>query len=156
GLDAHGPLSHSHWSFRRRIDPVTRPEVPPTEPSHSTAGGLPLRVRQLKIVFSARPPAARSIPLEGEAIAFGRDPGPGRHVVLGHAQASRLHAVLEPAAGGWAVVDRGSKNGTFVDGARVERAVLAPGAVIRIGSSLIIYVEDEIPSGARLAPETAE
>jgi transcriptional regulator with GAF, ATPase, and Fis domain len=135
---------------------VTRPGAPPTEPAQSTAGGLPLRVRQLKIVFSAKPPAARTIALEGEPIAFGRDPGAGRHVVLDDGQVSRLHAVVEPDGADWIVADQGSKNGTFLDGLRVERAALAPGAVIRIGTTLIIYVEDEIPPGARLAPESPE
>jgi transcriptional regulator with GAF, ATPase, and Fis domain len=139
-----------------KVSSHSRSSAPPTEPAASTAGGLPLHVRQLKIVFSARPPAARTVPLERDVVAIGRDPGPGGHVVLDDSQASRLHATVEPRDGGWIIVDKSSKNGTFVDGARVDSVPLAPGAVIRIGTSLIIYVEDHIAAGARLAPETPE
>ena len=71
-------------------------------------------------------------------------PEAGRPFILGRVQgcdlvirderASRQHAELrvEPG-GGLRVVDLGSANGTFVDGRRVEEALLAGGEELRIG-----------------------
>ncbi len=49
------------------------------------------------------------------------------------------HATLVPEREGWKLVDRGTKHGTFVDGARVREHVLTPGQVIRIGSTFLTY-----------------
>ncbi|MBS1717304.1 MAG: FHA domain-containing protein [Armatimonadetes bacterium] len=46
---------------------------------------------------------------------------------------SRRHARLEPAPSGVAVQDLGSTNGTFVNGQRVQNALLAPGGQLKIG-----------------------
>ncbi len=46
---------------------------------------------------------------------------------------SREHAVLSVTTNGLAIEDRGSKNGTFVNGLRVERAELAAGARVAFG-----------------------
>lgn len=47
--------------------------------------------------------------------------------------ASRKHARFEPDAGGWAVLDLGSSNGTLVDGARVTRASLPQRCIVELG-----------------------
>lgn len=58
---------------------------------------------------------------------------------------SREHGLLRMTPGGPVVLDRGSKNGTFVDGRRVERAGLIPGAVVAFGpvELLLEAVDDE-------------
>jgi hypothetical protein len=45
---------------------------------------------------------------------------------------SRRHAQVSVHAGAWHITDLGSRNGTFVDGLRVERAPLPPRGVIRL------------------------
>ena len=40
---------------------------------------------------------------------------------------SREHAHLELIQGRWGVIDRGSKNGLYRDGARVDKLALSPG-----------------------------
>src|ERR1043166_9459166 len=52
---------------------------------------------------------------------------------------SAVHARLERSEAGWIVVDQGSRNGTFVNGERVARAVLCDGDVVEIGATLLIY-----------------
>ncbi|HEY0192207.1 MAG TPA: FHA domain-containing protein [Kofleriaceae bacterium] len=52
---------------------------------------------------------------------------------------SSRHARLERGPAGWAVVDQGSKNGTFVNGERVPRAVLRDGDLLEIGATLLVY-----------------
>lgn len=47
---------------------------------------------------------------------------------------SRLHCRIEAGPEGeLTVVDLGSTNGTWIDGARITRAPLGPGSVLRIG-----------------------
>jgi FHA domain-containing protein len=51
---------------------------------------------------------------------------------------SRSHAVLTHGKDGWALADLESKNGVFLDGARVPTLSVAPGAEIRIGDITLI------------------
>jgi transcriptional regulator of acetoin/glycerol metabolism len=51
---------------------------------------------------------------------------------------SQLHACLAREDDGWVVEDRGSKNGTRVDGERVERARLRDGAVVEVGGTILV------------------
>jgi transcriptional regulator with PAS, ATPase and Fis domain len=52
---------------------------------------------------------------------------------------SSTHAHLERCHGGWAIVDDHSKNGSFVNGERVARAVLRDGDLLEIGANLLAY-----------------
>jgi transcriptional regulator with AAA-type ATPase domain/DNA-binding winged helix-turn-helix (wHTH) protein len=54
---------------------------------------------------------------------------------------SRQHARLVRTARAWCVVDAGSKNGTFVNGARAERQVLRDGDVVECGRTLFLLRE---------------
>ena len=69
---------------------------------------------------------------EGESI-LGRDPD--ATVFIDHVSASRRHAQITIVGGTATIEDLGSKNGTRVDGERIETAAsLADGSQIRIGS----------------------
>src|SRR5207344_1787755 len=64
-----------------------------------------------------------------------------------HATVSRTHAALGENIGGWipTLVDRGGRNGTFVDGVPVRGAVALPRhSVVRFGDD--IAVVDERPA----------
>ncbi len=52
---------------------------------------------------------------------------------------SNSHASLQRVFGHWLLEDKGSRNGTFVDGARVEHAELREGAVFEIGHSFFVF-----------------
>src|SRR3954449_2791152 len=56
-------------------------------------------------------------------------------------QASRLHAAFERLGGDWTIVDDGlSRNGTYVNGGRVEgRRRLDDGDVLRCGSTELLF-----------------
>lgn len=72
----------------------------------------------------------RWIPAGGE-VRIGRSPECG--LVIDHPSVSRLHAEIQDAAGAWRLRDLGSKNGSFVDGARIGEAPLASSCWLRIG-----------------------
>ncbi|MCK6547782.1 sigma 54-interacting transcriptional regulator [Myxococcota bacterium] len=104
--------------------------------------------------------------LTGRGLVLGRRPGPGG-VELHDTAVSREHAELvhDRASDTYRVVDRDSRNGTFVGGLRVQSRELAHGAVIRVGSSLFVFVDvalptglvlDELPPGAAIARLVAE
>jgi DNA-binding NtrC family response regulator len=68
---------------------------------------------------------------------------------------SRFHAELHPAAGGIAVVDHESTNGTYVGAVRIERGVVPPGTALRVGDTTLRVldaapVEVEIHGGESL------
>jgi ABC-type multidrug transport system ATPase subunit len=63
----------------------------------------------------------------------------GAEIELDNPSVSRRHAVIEPVGSGHAIRDLGATNGTFVDGQRISRAVLGPGAVVRIGPFKLVY-----------------
>ncbi|MEU4093630.1 FHA domain-containing protein [Streptomyces sp. NPDC026673] len=64
-------------------------------------------------------------------LTFGRKAG--NTVVIASASASRLHAEVRREGHGFVLYDRGSSNGTRVNGERVTSHVLQPGDVIAIG-----------------------
>ncbi|MCC6810428.1 MAG: sigma 54-interacting transcriptional regulator [Deltaproteobacteria bacterium] len=60
-------------------------------------------------------------------------------------RASRRHAVLTRQGDAVVVEDAGSKNGTFVNGAKVQRSTLRAHDVLRIGDTLFIWTQ--LPEG---------
>src|SRR4051812_18985783 len=67
---------------------------------------------------------------------------------------SRHHAVFRHTGSGWLLEDLGSSNGTFVDGARVDRIVIAGATAVRLGDpdtgpELVLT-----PMGAPTGPRT--
>ena len=68
----------------------------------------------------------------------------GRHddcdLVLADEQASRRHAQVEAAAEGFVLVDLGSTNGTYLNGAAVRAPVpLADGDTIVVGHTVVRF-----------------
>ena len=55
-------------------------------------------------------------------------------VVVNDGSVSRKHAIVERRGTGWAIVDQGSANGTFVDSQRVTDLVLHTGQELRFGA----------------------
>jgi len=60
-------------------------------------------------------------------------------MILGDPAVSRHHVAISPAQRGHLIRDLGSTNGTAINGVAVERAYLAPGAVIAIGRSRLRF-----------------
>jgi pSer/pThr/pTyr-binding forkhead associated (FHA) protein len=105
----------------------------PTRPAPETAA--------LVVVHCPdRAAVGRRIALDEAVVVVGRDvDGPG--VCLDDLQLSRVHfrVVYDGRAESHRVGDAGSRNGTFVDGSRVDSVVLPRGAVLRAGETVFVY-----------------
>jgi FHA domain len=55
--------------------------------------------------------------------------------------ASREHAHLERIQGRWGMIDHGSKNGLYRDGAKVDKLALSPGVEIGLGGGVVLVAE---------------
>lgn len=65
---------------------------------------------------------------------------------VGDARVSQRHVRVGAGDEGWLVEDLGSRNGTYVDGARVDRRSSGTGpSVVRIGDTLFFCVDDVTP-----------
>jgi len=76
---------------------------------------------------------SRTIGLSHEPLTIGRHPT--NSIVIDIATVSAGHAIIEHVEGGYRLTDRNSKNGTFVNGRRIEVATLNDGDIIRIGDA---------------------
>ncbi|MGH2865333.1 MAG: FHA domain-containing protein [Solirubrobacteraceae bacterium] len=85
------------------------------------------------------PERALVIALTGEAMHIGR--GLSADLRLDESSVSRRHAILVPRSSGARILDDRSSNGTFVNGRRVQQAVLRNGDVVTIGRVVMRYLE---------------
>lgn len=80
-----------------------------------------------------------------------------RQLYLGIADArlSLEHARLIRTGNRWHIEDRGSTNGTRINGRRVEREALTDGAIIDLGRTILLY-RDTVPVAATTPLDSAE
>lgn len=107
-----------------------------------------------------RPPSTppRVWSLTAERLSIGRDPA--SDVVVDDPRVSRHHADLLRDGPSWSIVDTGSANGTFVNGARVDTVPLHPGDRIALGDVVLMLTgdvdeTDETPSPFVPSPPVA-
>jgi hypothetical protein len=84
----------------------------------------------------------------GQTVTFGRAAGRAEFPLPHDTFMSGVHFAVECAASGCRVVDRKSSNGTFLNGARVQDAMLANGDEIKGGQTIFAV---KIVSDAKLA-----
>lgn len=99
-----------------------------------------------KVLVTEGPLTGRTFDLVPGQNIIGR--GDDAHITLASGQVSRRHASLTMAEGRIYVEDMGSSNGTYVNGAKVQRVEIRPGNKIRIGE----FGLEVVPDGGRPAP----
>jgi type II secretory pathway predicted ATPase ExeA len=109
---------------------------------HSPAGIGPMRVNgarfpEGRLIARRNGEVVREQALNHGHILIGR--GALCDIAVDSPVVSRHHALVVDSLAGVGLVDLGSKNGTFVDGRRIERHVLQNGDLITVGDSTITY-----------------
>jgi pSer/pThr/pTyr-binding forkhead associated (FHA) protein len=70
----------------------------------------------------------------------------GRHrnndIVINDAKCSSFHARIDRTPEGFALIDLKSRNGTYVNGKKIEQARLKTGDEIRVGTAKLLYKVD--------------
>ena len=122
-------------------------------PTRKTSGAR--RFRWLRLVYSqGEEPKGLSYrwSLKSTKTIIGRDPGKGG-IALNDTKASRLHAevVYIHKEDTFKVIDRESRNGTFVNGQKIDARALTNNDVVRIGNSMFVYSDAMIPEGLAMA-----
>jgi pSer/pThr/pTyr-binding forkhead associated (FHA) protein len=83
--------------------------------------------------------APRVILLEQDPTVMGC--APDAHIHLTSPLASRHHAILRPRGTDCTIFDNDSDNGVFLNGVKVNSAVLRDGDVIQVADSIFVYSE---------------
>jgi two-component system response regulator HydG len=92
--------------------------------------------------------AGTNFPLDtSRETSIGR--GTDCHISLPDPLCSRVHAVLSRRDGGWTIRDAGSRNGTSVNGQKIDEATIVDGNTLRVGSAEFQFHESEEPPTAK-------
>lgn len=121
-------------------DPVSAPAPASAaeEPSRGESGPLPLQPGTTKA--SGEDCAAGENALVGNGWTLALKEGPFGRIggiwpeLSTCPYVSGNHGRIEKDASGWILVDVGSKNGTYVNGVRIQREILRKGARVRIAT----------------------
>src|SRR6476659_8676382 len=131
GPSSYSPSTSQPVRPTAAAQPISSPglesvtQMGPTAAPRTSEGNL--ATSMLKIL---RPGRATEVPAGGIKIGRATD----NDIVIPDVLASRHHATLVPKPGGAEIIDNRSINGTFVNGARVESAVLHDGDTVTIGN----------------------
>ncbi|OBI18984.1 ABC transporter ATP-binding protein [Mycobacterium sp. E2497] len=131
------PSGAQHAPQIYRPQPVNVPPAPAGQPAGLETGRVGgdasnIATSMMKILRPGK--AAESVP---GAIKIGR--ANDNDIVIPEVLASRHHATLVPTPHGTEIHDNRSINGTFVNGARVDSAVLHDGDVVTIGNIDLVF-----------------
>ncbi len=98
-------------------------------------GEVPETVFQASLVVAGKGPPAGRYPLGSGVTTVGRT---AADIVLPDEAISSLHFQIERRGGEFVLRDLGSSNGTFVNGERVQSALLAAGDSIDAGTTTLV------------------
>ena len=124
-------------------NPGEEDEVSPLSPEHLTHRTLivetrtTLKVRKCKVVVVSGAGAGTEFVSEKERLRSGTHIS--NDLVVDDRTVSRHHFEIQYTDRGYLLVDLNSTNGTYLDGKRVERAYLATGSSIRVGSTVLSF-----------------
>jgi transcriptional regulator of acetoin/glycerol metabolism len=128
-------LRLSSYKIGMGVDAETRDLVSQQQPAAAAVPGV-------IAVFSAGQPLFAPIPLVDGKAELGRDDERG----ITDDKVSRRHAIVSLERGAWQVTDVDSRNGTFVNGARVTGTAPLPAPrVLRLAYTLYVAVDDLRP-----------
>jgi hypothetical protein len=101
------------------------------------ANARKMTVSRLILVADGR---ETSFPLTGETYTLGRHRN--NDIVISDPKVSSFHARIDRGPDGFSVVDLKSRNGTFLNGRRIETGLLKTGDEVRLGTARVVYKVD--------------
>ena len=143
------PVDYARFASDRafleaRWSAMLRENAPDREPPHAILHEDPAIVAgsvTIEALVDDRPAVLSLVRPDGVSIAVFDGMRIGRNddndVVIVDGRVSRHHARIIAAGAGFAIEDLQSSNGTFVDGATIERARVLPGAKIVVGETVL-------------------
>jgi pSer/pThr/pTyr-binding forkhead associated (FHA) protein len=81
-----------------------------------------------------------SFPLTGDTYTLGRHKN--NDISVADPKVSSFHARIDRSPDGFVLVDLNSRNGTFVNGKRIESGILKTGDEVRLGTARLLYKVD--------------
>jgi DNA-binding NtrC family response regulator len=113
------------------------------------------RARSLTVLHSVDPDLDGRVLAIGKGICVGRVEQDGVDVAVADRLLSRKHATIKPLGTSevYEIIDHESRNGSFVDGVRVQRSHLTEGTIVRLGINVFELTAD--PIDAAKAESTA-
>ncbi len=106
------------------------------------------------------PFSGRTIPIRaGESLSIGRAPDRAQFAIPHDNHMSGVHFAVECGPSGCRVVDKKSTNGTLLNGAKIQEAMLVTGDEIKSGQTIFvvhIVPDDQLPaSGAQVSGQAS-
>lgn len=103
-----------------------------------------------RLIILPKGQSVRQVNIKGSLTTIGRSEA--NSLVLESDRVSRAHAVIEWDGDHYSLIDAGSRNGTFVNGTRVQRQTLRNGDTISIGDCEMRFLYDTraLPEGQAL------
>ena len=136
------PLDAAPTQIRRQKTTTAPSGASSSNPPTSNIGTTMLRI--------LRPGASPAAPAGSLTIGRASD----NDIVIADVLASRHHATLIPTPGGMEIRDNKSINGTFVNGSRVDAALIDDGDVVTIGNVDLIYADGTLIRREETAADT--
>ncbi|HXL09296.1 MAG TPA: FHA domain-containing protein, partial [Candidatus Bathyarchaeia archaeon] len=106
------------------------------------------------------PFAGQKIPVRtGHSVLIGRAPDRAQFAIPHDNHMSGIHFAVECGPNGCRVIDKGSTNGTHLNGAKIQEAMLASGDEIKSGQTVFvvrIVPDDQLPAATSDPPAVAQ
>ncbi len=131
-------LARGVFRVRGRVQAADSVSARPPAEGATTAPGRPRLVPEAAAADGTPP---RTIPITAPVTVLGR--GQEADVQVADTGVSRRHAELHLEPGGVRIVDLQSTNGTRVNGRRVGSKVLRSGDRVELGSTALVYRQDD-------------
>jgi DNA-binding NtrC family response regulator len=102
------------------------------------------RARSLTVIHSSDSSILGRVYPIGDGLCIGRQSQPGVDIAVDDRLLSRRHASIQPLGSSSVheLIDHDSRNGSFVDGVRVQRSHLSEGSIVRLGVTLFELTRD--------------
>jgi hypothetical protein len=119
----------------RRVEDDTKEVVRPQAIPYLGKAERKLTVSRLVLMKEGQ---ETSFPLTRDTYTLGRH----RNIVINDPKVSSFHARIDRTPEGFVLVDLKSRNGSFINGKRIETGLLTTGDEVRLGTAKLVYKVD--------------